>query len=121
VFYVVPKINLEELKFDFPHTPKEILEDEVPTQLKVQDLKIARLTLQKNVQIRDLNLGTTTQPHLVKFNANLDLSIAIKAKSLSQEYKDVFAWSYKDLKGIPPHIAQHWIELDTTIPPSHLN
>ncbi len=30
-------------------------------------------------------------------------------------------WSYKDFKGIPLHIAQHWIELDTTIPPSHQN
>jgi hypothetical protein len=27
----------------------------------------------------------------------------------------VFAWSYKELIGIPPHIIQHRIELDTTI------
>lgn len=25
----------------------------------------------------------------------------------------------KDLKGIPPKLAQHWIELDTTIPLTH--
>jgi hypothetical protein len=37
-----------------------------------------------------------------------------------QEYKDVFAWSYKELTEIPPHkIIQHWIELDTTIPLTH--
>jgi hypothetical protein len=29
---------------------------------------------------------------------------------------DIFKWSYKDLKGIPPHIAQHKIELYITIP-----
>lgn len=29
---------------------------------------------------------------------------------------DIFTWSYKDLKGIPPHIAQHKIELYITIP-----
>jgi hypothetical protein len=28
-------------------------------------------------------------------------------------------YTYKDLKGIPPKIAQHNIELDTTIPPIH--
>jgi hypothetical protein len=45
--------------------------------------------------------------------------MATKTKSLLRKYKDVFAWSYKDLKGIPPHVTQHWIELDTTISPSH--
>jgi hypothetical protein len=29
---------------------------------------------------------------------------------------DVFKWNYI---GIPPHIVEHKIELDTTIPPSH--
>ncbi len=28
----------------------------------------------------------------------------------------MFAWSYEELIGIPPHITQHRIELDTTIP-----
>jgi hypothetical protein len=30
-----------------------------------------------------------------------------------------FAWTYKDLKGIPLKLVQHRIELDTTIPPTH--
>ncbi len=38
---------------------------------------------------------------------------------LLKEFKDVFAWTYKDLKGIPLELAQHKIELDTTIPPAH--
>jgi hypothetical protein len=32
---------------------------------------------------------------------------------------DVLMWNYKELKGIPRHIAKHKIELDITIPPSH--
>jgi hypothetical protein len=64
-------------------------------------------------------MGTSTKLQLVKLNINLDLSTTIEAKSLLQEYKDAFAWSYKDLKGIFPHIVQHWIEPDTMIPPSH--
>jgi hypothetical protein len=40
-------------------------------------------------------------------------------KKLLLEYKDVFAWTYKDLKGIPLELAQHCIELDTSIPPAH--
>jgi len=31
----------------------------------------------------------------------------------------VFAWTYKDLKSIPPKLVQHKIELNTSIPPAH--
>jgi hypothetical protein len=34
---------------------------------------------------------------------------------LFKEFNDVFAWIYKDLKGIPPKLTQHKIELDTSI------
>lgn len=118
---VILKIGSEELKFDFPRTLRDIPVDEVLAHLKVQKLKIAKWTLWKDVHICDLNLGTTTEPQLVKFNIDLDLSIVATMESLLKEYKDVFTWSYKDLKGIPPHISQHWIELDTMILPSHQN
>jgi len=36
-----------------------------------------------------------------------------------KEFKDVFAWTYKNLKGIPLKLAQHKIELDTSIPLAH--
>jgi hypothetical protein len=36
-----------------------------------------------------------------------------------KEFKDVFTWTYKDLKGIPLELAEHKIELDTTIPLTH--
>jgi len=40
-------------------------------------------------------------------------------EQLLKEFKDVFAWTYKYLKGIPLELAQHIIELDITIPPAH--
>jgi hypothetical protein len=36
-----------------------------------------------------------------------------------KEFKNVFAWTYKDLKGIPIELTQHKIELDMTIPLAH--
>jgi hypothetical protein len=36
-----------------------------------------------------------------------------------KEFKDVFAWTYKNLKGIPPKLTQHKIELDIIIPLAH--
>ncbi len=49
----------------------------------------------------------------------MDEPIASNIETLLWEYKDIFAWNYIDLKGIPPWIVQHYIKLDTTIPPTH--
>ncbi len=38
---------------------------------------------------------------------------------LLKEFKDVFSWTYKYLKGIPIEIVQHRIELDTIVPFAH--
>ncbi len=43
----------------------------------------------------------------------------LELEQLLEEFKDVFAWTYKDLKSIPPKLAQHRIELDTTTPLAH--
>ncbi len=40
-------------------------------------------------------------------------------EQLLKEFKDVFALTYKDLKGIPLELAQHIFELDITILPTH--
>ena len=52
-------------------------------------------------------------------NANLNPQLTTDATSLFKEYRDVFVFSYEDLRGIPEHIATHRIELDTTISPCH--
>ncbi len=43
----------------------------------------------------------------------------LEVEQLLKEVKDVFAWTYKDLKGIPLELTQRRIKLDTTIPPAH--
>jgi len=56
---------------------------------------------------------------MVKINADLDFQTSQHKKQFFKEYKDIFGWTYTNLKGIQPHIAQHKIELDTTIPLTH--
>ncbi len=36
-----------------------------------------------------------------------------------KEFKNVFTWTYKDMKGIPSKLAQHIIELDISILLAH--
>jgi hypothetical protein len=66
-----------------------------------------------------LNLGINVKPHMVNINAQLETSKVLEVEKLLKEFKDVFAWTYKYLKGIPPKLTQHKIELDITIPLAH--
>ncbi len=52
-------------------------------------------------------------------NASLELIVTQQLIKLLKEFKDVFAWTYKDLKGIPPKIVHHRIKLDTIVPHVH--
>jgi len=55
----------------------------------------------------------------VKINAQLKTSKVLEMEQLLKKFKNVFAWTYKDLKRIPLKLAQHKIKLDTTIPSTH--
>jgi hypothetical protein len=66
-----------------------------------------------------LNMGIDAKPHLMKINAHLEIGKVLETEQLLKEFKDVFAWTYKDLKGIPLELAQHKIKLSTIIPLAH--
>ncbi len=55
----------------------------------------------------------------MELNATLDESVATNIEGLLRKYKDISTWNHIDFKGISPHIVQHRIELDTTIPLAH--
>jgi flagellin-specific chaperone FliS len=52
-----------------------------------------------------LNLGTDLEPQMVKINVQLEISKVLEVEHLLKEFKDVSAWTYKDLKGIPLELA----------------
>jgi hypothetical protein len=51
------------------------------------------------------------EPKYVKFGSQLNEEELGKYKALIVEYRNIFGWSYKDLKGIPSKITQHTIPL----------
>jgi hypothetical protein len=55
----------------------------------------------------------------VKINAQLETSKVLEMEQLLKEFKTIFAWTYKGLKGIPPELAQQKIKLDTIISLAH--
>jgi len=42
---------------------------------------------------------------MVKINAYLEISVVLEVEQLLKEFKDVFAWTYNDLKRIPPKLT----------------
>jgi len=64
-------------------------------------------------------MGIVKDPKYFELNIDLKGTITIAANNLLQEFTNVFAWNYKKLRRIPPHITEYKIELETTIPPSH--
>jgi hypothetical protein len=55
----------------------------------------------------------------VNVNVSFESIIIEQLIELLKEFKDVFAWTYKDLKVIPLEISQHKIEFDTIVPLAH--
>lgn len=51
------------------------------------------------------------EPRPIKVGSQLSKEEVAQYRDLVMEYRDIFAWSYKDLKGIPPEIVQHEIPL----------
>ncbi len=50
-------------------------------------------------------MGSNAKPHMAKINAWLEKNKVLEVEQLLKEFKDVFAWTYKDLKGIPPKLT----------------
>jgi hypothetical protein len=63
-------------------------------------------------------LGSEGDPKEVFINANLLISFQAQIKGLLVNYYNVFARSYKDLKGIPSEICEHKIELMSNAQPN---
>jgi len=93
--------------------------DKTLANIKAHGLQIVRWMLIKEQQLMKFTLGIDAKPQMVKINARLEISKMLKMEQLLKEFKDVFAWTYKDLKGIPLELAQHKIKLDTAIPLAH--
>ena len=61
--------------------------------------------------IEDINIGTDEDIKKIKICASLGPEIKAQYLKLLQNYKDVFAWTYADLKTHDTSLIQHKIPL----------
>ena len=91
---VIPRglVPLERLfdKNDVPTSPNKVVEEEM---------------------VENLNLGIEAEPKIVKLSKKVLEDYKDKYLKLFQSYKDVFTWSYQDLKTFYISIIPHKIPL----------
>ena len=69
------------------------------------------------IELEEVNMGTTAEPRTISIAKNLPPSTRMELIALLDEYRDVFAWSYDDMKGLDPKFYQHQINLATDAKP----
>jgi len=65
------------------------------------------MNVTKEEQLTKMNLGSEENLQHVKINVDWEPVVNYQLIELLKEFKDIFIWTYKYLKGIPPDIAQH--------------
>ena len=61
--------------------------------------------------VEEHNISSLTEPKMIKLSSTLPAHIKLQYIELFKEFKDVFAWGYKDLKSYDTNIIQHKIPL----------
>jgi hypothetical protein len=68
-------------------------------------------------EVEDCDVGTTKEPRIVKLSKYLPPEIKRKYKDLLGQYKDVFAWSYDELRTYDTSVIEHKIPLKPGVKP----
>jgi len=73
-------------------------------------------------ELKELNLGFVEEPRPVYVSVMLTPKEEEEYFKLLSEYKDVFAWSYKEMPGLDPRVETHHMSIKKVFHPrSNLN
>ena len=117
---LVHKEQIEEVSSSFHITVEEdTLSDAEATNEEVDE---ALPALEDGVQatvdeLKEINLGTTKEPRPTFISALLTPEEKEGYLKLLVEYKDVFAWTYKEMPGLNPSIALHHLAVKKGVRP----
>ncbi|KAL3696451.1 hypothetical protein R1sor_010527 [Riccia sorocarpa] len=73
--------------------------------------KVHSYTIAPEDTYEEVNVGTIEVPKMVKIGNHLSEEQKKGITKLLRDYSRVFAWTYEDMKGVPPKICQHKIKL----------
>ncbi|KAL0345824.1 UNVERIFIED_CONTAM: hypothetical protein Sradi_4413700 [Sesamum radiatum] len=81
-------------------------------EIEEEDAEDAPVKLEEGVkatvdELKEVNLGNTGDPRPIYTSASLTQEEEDAYIKLLHEFKDVFAWSYKEMPGLDPKVAVH--------------
>jgi hypothetical protein len=68
-------------------------------------------------ELIEINLGTEEDPRPTFISASLLEEVVDRLKTFLKRYMDCFAWSYKEMLGLDPNVAVHYLKIDLTFKP----
>ncbi|KAL2624313.1 hypothetical protein R1flu_008558 [Riccia fluitans] len=83
----------------------------MPAEQAVQGKDIIHWTRSSTNQSVEVNVGIEDRPKVVRIGATLSPPERQQYVNLLREFEDVLAANYRDMKDIPPEIAEHRIDL----------
>ena len=98
----------------------EITKEESPIEDNAED---APPTFEEGVwaivdELKEVNIGTTEDPRPVFINANLSLEEEDAYVELLKEYRDVFAWTYKEMPSLDAKVDIHHLSVRHGVRPT---
>ena len=83
-------------------------EDEDPTKMySIGEKRFDESTSVVEEPTKEINLGTENDPWTVIISLNLNSEEESTLIQVLKEYKDTFAWTYKDMPGLDPALVEH--------------
>ena len=111
---VTPYVTHREGEFDEPD-PEAIRELRQARESLERELAISQKV--KASHLEEVNLGTNEAPKPVNVAKELPREEKMAMIELLKEFRDVFAWSYEDMRGLDPQLYQHQINLSKDTKP----
>ena len=90
-------------------------EEEAGYDLPIEVLKMVE-SKEKHIlphmeKLEVVNLGTEDEKREVKIGTTLSVQVRQDLIKLLHKYKDVFAWSYQDMRGLDESVAMHQLPI----------
>ncbi|XP_015072668.1 uncharacterized protein LOC107016840 [Solanum pennellii] len=106
----LPQKKIEEGVKDIVSCGHISVNDNDPVE--VEDAKDAPPELEEGVKItidplKEVNLGTDEDLKPIYLSAFLEIDEEVAYVNILKEYRDVFAWRYKEMPGLNPRVAVH--------------
>lgn len=97
------------------HIPRGLIPLERP--FKRNDTTVNPEKQTNQAAVSNWNIGTENEPRFVKLSKSLSETKRNMYLKLMKEFKDIFSWSYEDLKTFDTDVMQHKIPLKEGVKP----